>query len=138
MNIHQFADALELMGAQHRRAWRRAPNPMRRGYAPAYGDIPNPSALPKCWSDEVGNELIAQCRQGHPQCNPQHVADLLSLDYCPGMAPCTAGSGPGKAPVAKAGAEESSLSYYALTFLLGGIAGAYLWSEIGHRRSRRV
>jgi hypothetical protein len=138
MNIYQFADQLELMGAQQRRGYRRGPAPMARRRAAAYGDIPNPAALPKCWNDEVGNELIAQCRQNHPQCNPQHVADVLSLEYCPGMAPCTAGSSPvHKAPDAKK-AEESNLSYFALTFLLGGIAGAYLWSEVGHRRSRRV
>ncbi len=136
MNIQQFAAELELMGAQQRRRHRCGPNPMRLRSAPAYGDIPNPAAMPKCWNDEVGNELIAQCRQNHPQCTPQHVADLLSLDYCPGAgpvgprvpAPSTAASTP----------KDSTLSYFALTFLAGAILGAYAWSEVGHQRSRRL
>lgn len=110
---------------------------MARRRAAAYGDIPNPAALPRCWNDEVGNELIAQCRQNHPQCNPQHVADMLSLDYCAGAGP----GGPRVPPPSSAAAapkEGGTLSYFALTFLAGAILGAYAWSEVGHQRSRRL
>lgn len=137
MNIHEFADALELMGAQQRRRYRRAPMATRFRQAPAYGDIQNPAALPKCWNDEVGNELIAQCRQNHPQCTPQHVADMLSLDYCPGAGP-TGPRVPASSASVPAKQDGSTLSYFALTFLVGAITGAYLWSEVGHQRSRRL
>jgi hypothetical protein len=32
----------------------------------------------------MGEQLIAACEQGSPMCTPKTVAELLSLDYCPG------------------------------------------------------
>jgi hypothetical protein len=40
MNIYQFANELERMGAVQRRRFRRGPAPMRRGQAPAYSGAP--------------------------------------------------------------------------------------------------
>ena len=42
MNIHQFADELERVGAAHRRRHRRLPAPMHHGQAAAYSGAERP------------------------------------------------------------------------------------------------
>jgi hypothetical protein len=132
MTRAQKLRALELLSGRNLRRLRGAPSSMRVGFAPAYGAIDNPASLPKCWSDELGNELIAQCHQHHPQCNPDRVAALLELPYC----------SPPDRPVAPLRPEPAScppadLGSYVVVALVGGLLGAYLTTRITHKRSTR-
>lgn len=135
MTRAQKLRAFELLSGRGLRRLRGAPSVMRVGFAPAYGDDPsavidNPAALPKCWSDEVGNELIAQCHQHHPQCNPDRVAALLELPYCspPDRPAVPVRPEPASCPPADLGS-------YVVVALVGGLLGAYLTTRITHKRS---
>ena len=88
MNIHEFADALDRMGAVHRRRHRRAPAPMRLNQAPAYGSAPAAR-----W-----------------QAPPLGAEDGAVFGLTP--------------------------AWWLSIFLVGAIGGAWVQTELAHRRSR--
>jgi len=50
----------------------------------AVSGLPMGAVSGQCWNAAMNEQLIAACEQGSPMCSPKTVAELLSLDYCPG------------------------------------------------------